>query len=329
MTNRPIIVASNRLLPASAARLQQAGVLRMPDGAEPMSADALAQALQGASAFVGFMTDRVDTRWLAGARSLRIVAAALKGYDNYDVPACTAAGVWLSIVPDLLTEPTAELALGLAISLARNLAAGDAHVRSPAFQGWRPTLYGRGLAGATVGVIGIGRVGRAIIDRLAGFGVARILGVDPHQQDTRAQPVELASAMRESDYLFVAAPLVPGSVHLVDHAALQQARPGQLIINIGRGSVVDEAAIADALAAGRIAGYAADVFEFEDWALPDRPQRVDPALLARSDTLFTPHLGSAVSSVRLAIEHRAIDNVLAVLDGQPPPDAVNRPLITA
>ena len=259
VNRRPIVVASNRLHPQVVQRLTAVAELRAPLGDAPYDATSLALHLRDADAFMGFMTDRVDAAWLAGAPRLRIVGAALKGYDNYDPAACAAAGVWLTIVPELLTEPTAELAIGLAIGLGRHVLAGDRHVRSGQFDGWRPTHYGIGLAGSTVAVIGLGKVGRAIIDRLAGFGVRALLGVDPQARDARAQPVDLASAMRHADVVFVAAPLVPGTRHLVGRAALADAAPGLLIVNVGRGSVVDEAAIADALDAGRLGGYAADV----------------------------------------------------------------------
>lgn len=329
MNEAPIIVASNRLCREVAQRLAAAGRLVMPEGEEPFSPDALARHLREADAFMGFMTDRVDADWLASAPRLRVVAAALKGFDNYDVQACAGAGVWLTIVPDLLTEPTAELAIGLAIGLGRHLRAGDARVRGGAFTGWRPTLYGTGLAGATVGVLGLGAVGRAIVDRLAGFGVAHLLGHDPHVTDPRLAAVPLNTLLAQSDFLFLAAPLVSGSRHLIDSAALAHGRPGLLMINVGRGSVVDEAAVADALVHDRLGGYAADVFEFEDWAIPHRPLSVHAGLLAHPRTLFTPHLGSAVAAVRLAIEHRAADNLLAVLAGHTPPDAIAGPTDSA
>jgi phosphonate dehydrogenase len=165
---RSLIISSNRLHPAVAKRLQAVGELHAPQGEAPMTADEMRPLLARAHAFMGFMTDRVDRTWLEQAPELRIVAAALKGFDNYDVQACEAAGVWLSIVPDLLTEPTAELALGLAIALGRHLREGDHRVRSGEFSGWRPVLYGTGLAGATVGVVGLGAVGGQLSGSAAG-----------------------------------------------------------------------------------------------------------------------------------------------------------------
>ena len=294
---------------------------------EPWSRAELARRLANASAMMGFMTDCVDAALLASAPALRVVACALKGFDNYDVDACTRAGVWVSIVPDLLTEPTAELAVGLGIGLARHLRHGDGLVRGGDFRGWRAQLYGTGLAGSTVAVVGLGAVGRAVVDRLQGFGCARVLGVDPATSDSRCIAAGLDDAAAQADYMFVTAPLMPASHHLVDAALLARAQPGMLLVNVGRGSVVDEAAVADALAAGRLGGYAADVFAFEDWAWQERPRDIPQALLSHPATLFTPHLGSAVRSVRLAIEHCAADNILAVLQGHQPPQAINQPML--
>ena len=320
----PKILVTQPIHPEVAARLSACGELAMNRTIAPWSAQALRSLAADAAAMMGFMTDRVDADLLASAPRLRIVACALKGFDSYDVDACTARSVWVSIVPDLLTAPTAELAIGLAISLARNLRSGDAYVRSGAFRGWRAHLYGMGLADSTVAVLGLGKVGRAIIDRLAGFGCRRILGIDPSGTDPRVTMQSLDEAIAIADYLFVAVPLSATAYHLIDHARLASCKPGQSIINVGRGSVVDESAVADALAKGRLAGYAADVFELEDWALPNNPVSIPPALLDHPNTVFTPHLGSAVREVRLAIEHRAADNILAVLRGEDPPDAINR-----
>lgn len=308
-----------------AERLAAVGQLDMHPGPEPLAPGELAERLAGAHAMMGFMTDAVNAALLARAPQLRIVACALKGFDSYDVAACTRAGVWISIVPDLLTAPTAELAIGLAIGLGRHVRAGDALVRSGIFQGWRPVLYGVGLQGATVAVIGLGAVGRAIIECLRGFRCT-VRGVDPGPVPTPSgvQRCTLEQALDGVTHVFVAAPLTPLSRHLVDAAALESAPRACLWINVGRGSVVDEVAMAEALARGQVGGYAADVFAFEDWSLADRPREIPARLRMHPRTLFTPHLGSAVREVRRAIEHRAADNIIAVLSGQAPPDAVNR-----
>ncbi|MEI7447403.1 MAG: NAD(P)-dependent oxidoreductase [Burkholderiales bacterium] len=327
MTERPRILVTQRVHADVASRLAGLGELDLHEGPEPLDPHALAHRLAGATAMIGFMTDRIDRRALRHAARLRVVAAALKGWDGYDAAACAEAGAWLTIVPDLLTEPTAELAIGLSIALGRRVREGDARVRDGRFAGWRPVLYGSGLAGSTVAILGMGRVGRAIAARLAGFGCAAVLGVDRPgiAMPEGIVPATLDDALARADRIFVALPLDGSTRHLVDASAIERSRHGTLWINVGRGSVVDEAAMAMALASGWAGGYAADVFGFEDASLEDRPRRIDPLLLAHPRTVFTPHLGSAVTEVRRAIEHRAVDNVEAVLHGRVPPDAVNLP----
>lgn len=296
-------------------RLQTAGEVVMNPGPEPWSAEQLAGHLREADAWMAFMTDRIDAAVLAQAPRLRTVACALKGFDNFDLAACERAGVQVSFVPDLLTEPTAELAIGLAIAAGRHVLEGDRRVRA-GYAGWRPALYGTGLHGSTVAVVGLGAVGRAIVDRLQGFGCAEILGVDPQHRDARTRAVGLRDALQRAHYVLLAVPLTEASRHLIDEMALAAARPGQLLVNVGRGSVVDERAVLAALQSDRLGAYAADVFEMEDWNLPDRPSAIPEALLRHPRTVFTPHLGSAVREVRRAIELRAAENLLAALAGE-------------
>lgn len=287
--------------------------------------------LSVAEAMLAFMPDRVDAELLASCPRLRIVAGALKGADNFDVDACTRAGVWVSVVPDLLTAPTAELAVGLLLGVSRHLLAGDRRVRSGQFRGWRPVLYGTGLAGSTVGLYGLGAIGRAIARRLAGFEPT-VLYTDRRRlnaAEEEALGVRYAAPealVARSDFLVLGVPLTGETLHLVDRDFLARMRPGAYLVNPCRGSTVNEAAVAQALESGHLAGYAADVFEMEDWAREDRPRGVHPGLLAAIDrTLLTPHLGSAVADVRRAIELEAARNVRETLAGRQPPGAINRP----
>lgn len=284
-----------------------------------------------AAAIMTFMPDSVDAAFLDACPKLKIVSCALKGYDNYDVDACTRRGVWITIVPDLLTIPTAELTIGLLIGLTRNILAGDRAVRSGGFQGWRPELYGTGLTGRTVGLIGIGAVGQAIAERLAGFRM-RIVYADPRplpaerEAELGLERVALDDLLRRSDFVVPMVPMRADTFHLIDDTALAKMKRGAYLINTGRGSVVDENAVARALASGHLAGYAADVFELEEWTRPDRPTRIPQALLDDAErTLFTPHLGSAVDEVRLAIEMEAARNIVQALAGEVPQGAINRP----
>jgi phosphonate dehydrogenase len=277
---------------------------------------------------MAFMPDRIDAEFLAACPHLEIVAAALKGYDNFDAAACGAAGVWLTVVPDLLTIPTAELTIGLLIGLTRRIRAADTWVRSGSFNGWRPEFYGLGVAGSTVGIVGMGAIGRAVAERLGGWGCS-ILYTDraPIARSDEARLglgwSNLESLLGEADIVVLALPLTAETLHTVNSARLTTMKPGSCLINPCRGSVVDEAAVLAALQSGRLAGYAADVFELEDWAREDRPRQIAPALLAHPNTLFTAHIGSAVQKVRLAIERRAAESIRQVLKGDRPDDAIN------
>ena len=269
----------------------------------PWPREAVLRHAADADAVLAFMTDHIDAGFLAACPRLKIAACALKGYDNFDVDACTARGVWVTISPDLLTAPTAELAVGLTIALGRRLLDGDDHVRSGTFQGWRPQLYGAGLDGSTVGIAGMGKVGQAIARRLVGFG-PRLLYADPRVCDDAerlgAARVDWETLLKQSDFLILALPLTADSFHRIDVAAL---------------------------AADRLGGYAADVFELEDWARPDRPRDVPARLRAdRARTVFTPHLGSAVDGVRREIARAAALDIVAVLEGRAPPNAINQPV---
>ena len=226
---------------------------------------------------------------------------------------------------------TRELALALALGLGRRTLAGDALVRQGAFGGWRPILYGRGLAGATVGLFGAGAVGQAVAARLAGFAPATVLYHDIASLAPEAERAlgitmcteGLEGLLARSDYLFVCTPLTSHTRHAVAHEALLHAKPGLLLVNVSRGSCVSEAAVADALDSGRLGGYAADVFEFEDWAWSGRPDQVEPRLRAHGSTLLSPHLGSAVESTRREIELAAAMEVLRMLQGEPYHNRVN------
>ena len=311
------IVVTQRIHAEIVRMLSALGEVVVNEAEEPWARDVLLEEARGADALMVFMPDFIDDAFLVECPKLRIIAAALKGFDNFDVDACRRRGMIFTIVPDLLTEPTAELALALLLGLARNVSAGDARIRSGAFQGWRPVLYGTSLAGKTVGLIGYGAVGRAFERLISGFA-CRVIWFDQ-----RGGGVALEELLAESDFVLPLLPLTESTFHLVDAAALQKMKGGAYLINVGRGSVVDEEAVADVLEAGHLAGYGADVFEMEDWARADRPAAIPPRLLRMRDrTLFTPHLGSATRAARLAIERMAAQSIVDVLSGLAPRNAL-------
>ncbi|MGI9387284.1 MAG: phosphonate dehydrogenase [Methyloligellaceae bacterium] len=328
---RPKVVVTGPIFDEVAEYLTRHCELVANTGVDPWPRDELLARLDSARAMLAFMHDSVDADFLSrSAGSLGIIACALKGCDNFDVDACTRHGVWLTVVPDLLTEPTAELAVGLLIALARNIRPGDHIVRSVGFEGWRPILYGKGLRQSTVGIVGAGKVGRTLAHYLQGFG-CRLVYFDaaalPEAKERRLGMIRmpLEDILKTSDFVVMCLSLDDTTFHMLNEERLKLMKPGAYLINVSRGSTVDEGAVADALECGQLAGYAADVFELEDWAQPQRPRAVDPRLLAPdAPTLFTPHLGSAVMGVRLEIEMRAARSIVQFLEGKVPDGAVNQ-----
>jgi phosphonate dehydrogenase len=331
MAETPEIVVTNPVFPETRALLEQRATLVVNETLEPWPYDEVRQRCRDAVGLLAFMTDRIDAAFLAACPRLRVIGAALKGCDNIDVEAATNAGVWLTIVPDLLTVPTAELAIGLMLSLGRNIVAGDLGIKKNGFHGWRAQHYGAGLAGATVGLVGFGLVGRAIAERLVGFQ-CRLLAFDHHAPEAlkKSWPyvtmTRLEDVIANSDYVVLALPLTADTRHIINSEAIAGMKPGARLVNPSRGSLVDETAVADAIARGHLSGYAADVFECEDWALEDRPTHIDPRLTTSSaPTVFTPHIGSGVIDVRREIELSAARSIVDVLAGRIPSGAVNDP----
>lgn len=316
---KPAVVVTQRIHNEVAHLLSGHADVVRNEALEPWTKEELLDRSRTAEALIVFMPDSIDDAFLRSCPNLKIVAAALKGYDNFDVAACVRRNIWFTIVPDLLSQPTAELALGLLLGLARNVTAGDELVRSNRFQGWRPILYGTGLADSTVGLIGVGSVGAVLRRLLQPFGCEVLLN-DPKHSGS----VPLTDVLQRSEFVVPLLPLTPETLHLINRKSLQQMRRGAYLINVSRGSVVDEEAVADSLESGHLAGYAADVFALEDWARADRPRQLSARLLAMRDrTLFTPHLGSAVARVRKAIEFAAANSVLQALRGERPDGALN------
>ena len=325
---KPKIVVPNRIEDDILNKLRQVGTVLANSDNEPLSPEALRSQCRDAAAVMAFMTETIDAAFLAHCPSLRIVAGALKGFDNLDIAACTARGVQVTIVPDLLTEPTAELAVGMMIALARNLRAGDAYMRSGSFRGWRPHFYGGTIQGGVVGVIGAGAIGREMLHLLSGFRGRRVYHdvqrLDPTtEKSLNANWAPLDELIALSDFLILALPLTDETLGLVDASFLARMKRGARLINPARGSLVDEAAIAEALASGQLSGYAADTFPMEDWARKNRPDCVHPALLVSEKTVLTPHIGSAVVDVRYAIADSAADSIITVLHGGVPKTLIN------
>jgi phosphonate dehydrogenase len=325
----PRVVVTHWVHPEVVARLAEFCEPLMPSPEEGVWPQAQVRArARDAAGLVVCMADRVDEQLLGACPRLRIVAGVLKGHDNIDVAACTRRGVWVTVLPDLLTVPTAELVVGLMLAVMRRVVEGDAHVRGGRFAGWRPVCYGTSLERATVGIIGMGRLGRAVARRVRAFD-ARVVYVDrvrlpgTCERELGARRVPLPELLAASDVVVPLVPLCASTYHLLGAGALGQLRPGAFVVNAGRGSVVDEEAVAGALEAGRLGGYAADVFAFEDQRSPRRPAGIPERLLAHPRTVFTPHLGSAVDGVRRDMGLAVAAQVRQALAGLRPDGAVN------
>jgi len=284
------------------------------------SAEEAAQALADYDAIVPTLGDRFIAEAFARAPRCRLLANFGAGYNHIDVAAAAAAGVAVTNTPDAVTEATADIALTLILMTARRAGEGERLLRRGAWTGWQPTqLLGRHVSGKTVGIIGMGRIGKAIARRCHfGFGMEVVF----HNRsavsalDFPARQVgDLNELLALSDFAVVAVPGGAGTRHLIGAAELERLGPRGILVNIARGDVVHEAALVEALAAGRIGGAGLDVYEFEP--------RVAPELCAMENVTLLPHLGTAAEEVRTAMAMRAMNNLLAFDEGRALPDRVN------
>jgi glyoxylate reductase len=272
--------------------------------------------MAGAAALVADPTVPVDAELLdAAGAGLRVVANFAVGYDNVDVAACRARGVVVTNTPDVLTNATAELALALMLAVARRLGEGERLVRAGRWKGWEPgQLLGRELAGAVVGIVGLGRIGTRVAELLRGFDTDLLYTACARHPEAEerlgARHAELDDLLPRADFVTLHAPLTPETHHLIDRAALDRMKPGAILVNTSRGGLVDAAALAQALREGRLAGAGLDVYEQE-------PQ-VPPALLELEGVVLAPHIGSATATARDGMARLVADNVIAVLEGREP-----------
>ena len=262
------------------------------------------EALRGHEGLLSLLTDQVGAEAMDGLRAISNYAV---GTDNVDLEAATARGVPVGNTPDVLTETTADLALALMLGLSRRLTEGDAYVRRGEWQTWEPgLLLGEDLHGATVGIVGMGRIGKAVARRAEGFGCTVL----------NAREAGLGELLERSDFVTLHAPLTNETRGLIDAAALARMKPTALLINTARGPLVDTGALVEALRGGRIAGAALDVTNPE-------PLPGDHPLLEVPRLLVLPHLGSASRATREAMADMAVDNLLTGLRGERMPHCAN------
>ncbi len=265
-----------------------------------------------ARALVPLLTTRVDRGLLARLPRLELVANVSAGVDHVDLAACRARGVAVTNTPDVLTDATADLAFALLLAAARRVGEAERVLRSGGFPPWNPAfMLGKRVAGATLGVVGFGRIGRAVARRAEGFGM-RVLytsRADPPPGAPAAERVPLAELLARADFVSLHVPLSAATRHLIGRAELARMKPGSVLVNTSRGAVVDEEALAEALAHGPLFAAGLDVYEHEP--------KVHPALLLRENAVLVPHIGSAEAETRRAMAMLAADNVVALLEGRP------------
>ena len=296
---------------------------------KPWSYEEAVRHVRHSDAFLAFMSDLIDERFLSCCPRLKIISGALKGYDNVDVEACTRHGIWFCTVDRTLGAPTAELAIALALVLGRRVLQGDACVRSGKFIGWQPRLYGSSLIGATAGIVGLGEVGLELACRLNAMGT-RVVYFDREKKNQAAEKrlgIEFKSLdelLRISDYVFPLLPLTKETVDFLDARAIAIMKRGSFLVNVGRGSIVDEHAVSRYLTSGHLGGYAADVLRMEDRRHTRRGTDWPNGLLSNPHTVFTPHLGTAIAKVREAIELQAAQSIIDIFRGKRPRGAINR-----
>ncbi len=270
------------------------------------------------------LTDQIDAAVLeAGARGappLRLVANMAVGYNNIDVETARRLGVRVTNTPGVLTNATADLTLALLLAVARRIPEADRFTRAGRFTGWQPLLLlGAELTGKTLGIVGMGRIGRAVARRALGFGLA-VLYTSRHplpraeERALNASFAPLEEVLRRADFLSLHVPYTPQTHHLLNAETLALLKPDAYLINTARGPIVDEAALAAALQAARLRGAALDVFE-------DEP-RIHPALLQMEQVVLAPHIGSATRETRALMATTAAANILAHLRGETPPNLV-------
>src|SRR4051812_45955832 len=291
-------------------RLRAAHDVEVWDGDLPPEAGVLAEKARGAAGLLTMLTDRIDAAFLEDAPDLKAIANYAVGSDNIDLEAARARRVVVGTTPDVLTDATADLAWALLLASARRLPAAQASVPAGGWRTWEPRGFlGADVHGATLGVIGYGRIGRAMAKRSAGFAMrVLVAGRDPAGIDR---------VLRESDFISIHAPLTSATRGLIDAEALAKMKPTAHLVNTARGPIVDTDALAEALHAGRIAGAALDVTDPE-------PLPADHPLLTAPNLLVVPHIGSATVRTRARMADMAVDNLLAALSGREMPHPAGR-----
>jgi glyoxylate reductase len=306
------LLLTRRIPSAVLARLEAECELDLWTGRERMPRPELLARVAGKQALICLLTDRIDDEVLHAGAGLRVVANIAVGYNNIDVAACRARGIIVTNTPDVLTNACADFTWTLILGVTRRLGEAERQLRRGEWQGWAlDHMLGTELRGKRLGLVGVGRIGRAVADRASTFGMHVVYSA-PRPVPDLAEPAEhlpLDHLLATADVISLHCPLTPETHHLIDQKALAKMKRTAYLINTARGPVVDEAALAWALKHRLIAGAALDVYEKEP--------EVHPDLLGLENVMLIPHIASATTETRTAMANLAVSNALAVLDGEP------------
>jgi glyoxylate/hydroxypyruvate/2-ketogluconate reductase len=308
----PAILVARAVYPETLAKLAQHCAVESNQADEIYTPSTLIAKLQGKTGVLTTGSERIDATLLAACPQLKICANMAVGFNNFDVPAMTAAGVQATNTPDVLTETTADMAFALLMATARRVSESEAYLRAGQWTKWSYDMFvGSDIHGATLGILGMGRIGQAIAQRGAhGFGMNVIYhNRSPLDAATeasvKARYVTKQELFKQADHIVLVVPYSAASHHTVAAAEIALMKSTATLVNIGRGGLIDEDALAAALAARQILGAGLDVFEGEP--------KINPALLALKNVVLTPHIGSASVPTRKAMAHLAADNLIGYL----------------
>ena len=298
--------------PIMAAIRERYHLIEDPPDRAPTSME-LRRGFAQADAVISTLSDRIDADLLSHATTLKIVANYAVGYNNIDLAAARARGIVVTNTPDVLTDATADLTWALLLAVTRRVVEGDRWIREGTWPGWAPTqMLGADVSGKTLGIIGMGRIGQAVATRAQGFRMP-VLYASPRPAIVPNGHIwtrhSLDSVIEQSDVLSLHVPLTDATRHLIGPRELARMKPTAVLINTSRGAVIDESALVTALKAGTIAGAGIDVYEQEPAVPPD--------LMELSNVVLLPHLGSATLETRIRMGMICLDNIAAVLNGQP------------
>ena len=323
MSARKLKVIVTRKLPAAVElRLKELFEAELNEDDQPFSEARLADAMGRADVLVPTVTDRIDGRLMARAgQQLRLIAQFGAGVDNIDVESAVQRGITVTNTPGVLTDDTADAAMALILSVPRRLFEGADVMDQGGFHGWSPTwMMGRRIAGKRLGIIGMGRIGQAVARRARAFG----LQIHYHNRKPVSPKIEellgatywdsLDQMLSRMDIVSVNCPHTPATFHLLNSRRIDLMKPESFIINTARGEVIDEAALARAIEAGKIAGAGLDVFE--------REPAVNEKLKNLPNVVLLPHMGSATVEGRVEMGEKVIINIKTFADGHKPPDRV-------